>query len=959
MSILSNLGRGFFRKASRPNKIDRLYEAAMDSVEAGDLRSAETSLRKAIELEPTNLIITNELALTLSKLGQGKEAHQLWERAVQLDDCFVPAVVNLATVLANIAQQTSRAGQLARRAIRLDPFEGHADAVLAQVELKEGLAADASRSALHAWLKNFDNPELSSAFLFVSSHNPELSEQDLAAEHAFWGATQANPERESFVPERRRELKSNKIRIGYISGDLKTHSLAYFILPVLENHSDRFETYIYSLCPTEDEVTGRARACAHLFRSLSSSSTEQIRRVIASDDLDILVELSGHTNLTAVHLLNDRVARRQISAFGYPPTTGSRSIDYKVVDERLSPLATEQLYTEELIRLPQVFWTFAPINPTPPPAPPPCLQSGIVVFGYFGSLAKLNHDVLKAWALIQDNLPNCRIAVKSVHFLDPNCIEAFNNRACEAKLQVARLDLLPPDPPEQLFDSYRSVDIILDSYPYSGGTTSCFALWMGVPVITLKGSSSLSRMGGSMLELLGLGELACNTWAMYVEAATKLAREPDKLERIRAELRERIRSCSLGNAEMFMRDYEDAMTSLLTREPTRPSTLQLPVSTIAERIGHLISYRQYDAAQRIIKYARDLRPSDPNLLTLHVELLAVQGRFRCALSVLSSAEQEANDEGLLATCASLHAQCSFALRAYPTAHEMAGIAGKAAGLETELATKAALIKSACKLVENEDVLGESDVQLQGLSLLIVAPMSGPQKLGMDESHSCLLNRIFSIPHRFSTNDFLRSIEKCQSKYIALVNCSYLPSTKALADALHELDHHSDVVGPCGSFGDGPIDSSGMSVTDTVGVRISANKFSYDAMLYGKPNQRVLRGASALRGELVMFKTESANRAIFEDELYDLPLLQVTAWTRQLHQNGCRVSVMPELACAVAEEDVAPPIAWATAARILETEQQFAQLMRADRLSQEQQRPLALRAAVMSDIRALIASGMAD
>jgi len=350
------------------------------------------------------------------------------------------------------------------------------------------------------------------------------------------------------------------IRIGYVSPDFRQHAVANFIEPVLAHHDkSKFELYCYSNQPTGDEVTARIQTLVPNWRVIANMSEHDAARKIQEDQIDILVDLAGHTNQNSLMVFARKPAPVQATWLGYVNTTGLSSIDYRISDVLSEPPEiADEIYSEKLVRLPDCFTCFLPHTKSPDVGPLPAQQSGEIMFGSFNYFVKMNHEVLDTWARILSRVAHSRLTLK-YRSMDSPSIQAVVFKALE-KHGVARdrVVFLTYDEYQTHLAHYNKIDIALDTFPHNGDTTSCDALWMGVPVITLAGQSHAGLMGVSRLTNVGLPQLIAKSKDDYVDIAVALANDLPQLAQLRSGLRERVRNSPFMDAPRFTRNLEAA-----------------------------------------------------------------------------------------------------------------------------------------------------------------------------------------------------------------------------------------------------------------------------------------------------------------------------------------------------------------------------------------------------------------
>src|SRR5439155_7589787 len=353
-----------------------------------------------------------------------------------------------------------------------------------------------------------------------------------------------------------------RLRIGLLSPDFRTHSVAYFLEPILAAHERAsFEFICYAELAHPDATSQRLQQQSEGWRSTAGVADAALAQQIRADAIDILIDLAGHTASTRIAVCAHQPAPVQMSYLGYPFSTGLETIDYRITDGYADPPgSSEQFYVERLLRLPRTAWCYRPPEPTPQVSESPSTRHGFVTFGSFNNLAKLSHGVLDTWSRVLEAVPNSRLILKSAGIGDPmtqtRVLESF------AAHGVGAGRLLLKAYENSLFDHfarYNDIDIALDSFPYNGTTTTCEAMWMGVPVIGLAGEIHLSRVGVSLLSNVGLAELVAANREDYVRVASELAGDTTRLRTLRSELRPRMAGSPLRDESGFTRAFEAAL----------------------------------------------------------------------------------------------------------------------------------------------------------------------------------------------------------------------------------------------------------------------------------------------------------------------------------------------------------------------------------------------------------------
>ena len=405
------------------------------------------------------------------------------------------------------------------------------------------------------------NPDISitlSNLLFNMNYNSRYKPQDIFSEHLLFAKKFAGPLSSAILPLTNEPSATRRLRIGYLSPDFKRHAVAYFTEPVLAAHNrEHFEIFCYSLVPTQDEVTKRIQKYSDQWRSIVGISDEDAAILICNDKIDILIDLAGHTAHNRILLFARKPAPIQVSWIGYLATTGLSTIDYKIVDGYTDPPGkTEQFYTETLIRLPESFLCYLPDKYSPEVGPLPAMSTGHITFGSFNNFAKVTPEVITLWARVLNELPGSHLILKGKSFSDETTCQYAINMFTQRGISAERITLQSWDPSPKHFASYNQVDIGLDTFPFNGATTTCEAMWMGVPVITLAGTAYHSRSGVSLLSNVGLPELIAETHDEYTGIAINLASDIEKLQLLRKSLRDRMSHSPLTDAKRFTANLE-------------------------------------------------------------------------------------------------------------------------------------------------------------------------------------------------------------------------------------------------------------------------------------------------------------------------------------------------------------------------------------------------------------------
>jgi predicted O-linked N-acetylglucosamine transferase (SPINDLY family) len=377
----------------------------------------------------------------------------------------------------------------------------------------------------------------------------------LFQEHLEWGR---HCPHSAMLHKRPSDNEGRPLRIGYLSPDFCSHPVAFFIEPLLARHDrSSFEVFCYSDVAHPDGITTHFRRLVPAWRDIRHLSDDELARRIHADRIDILVDVAGHTANNRLRVFACKPAPLQVTWLGYPNTTGLAAMDYRLTDAWADPPGeTEHWHSETLIRLQGGFLCYRPLEGVSVTAPP-CLTTRHVTFGSFNNLAKVTPEVIAVWSRLLRRVPTARLLLKTKPLRDKDTQEAVYEQFARYGVDRGRVDLIGWV--EKMGDHmglYGRVDIALDTFPYNGTTTTCEALWMGVPVVTLAGGTHAGRVGVSLLSRIGLSEFIAGTPDEYIELAVQLANDRERLDRLRNHLRGQVAASSLCDAESFARNVE-------------------------------------------------------------------------------------------------------------------------------------------------------------------------------------------------------------------------------------------------------------------------------------------------------------------------------------------------------------------------------------------------------------------
>lgn len=555
--VLSEMGRyaeaeESYEAAIRidPNVAEVYYGLATAQWRRGELVKAADSLRQAIRLKPEFAGAHNDLGNVLYALRQIDEAVEHWRRAVELNPDDVAGRTNLGIGLTERGDLAAASATF-EKALQLQPDLATVYANLVPLRNLQGRPEEALECARKTLELDPHNADIGSSLLMTIHYLPRNSAKDFLEASLKWAAVHAAAA-QPLGPHLNSPDAQRRLRVGYVSGDFFSHPVGYFLEPVLE-HRDRsaYEVVCYYNNTREDDQTRRLRQSSDRWIDVARMSADELARQIYEDRVDILVDLSGHTALNCLPSFAYRPAPVQATWLGYFDTTGLEAMDYIIADRLVIPPEDEQYYVERVERLPDSYLCFSEPHYPIEVSTLPALSAGRITFGGFHMAAKLRPAVIACWAKILRALPDTQLFLRYKGFQDDELCNRYRDLFAEHGVEPERVRFFGSAPRRELLTAYREVDIALDPFPYTGGTTTAEALWMGVPVITLCGKGFVSRVASTILSVAGLDEFVADTEEDYVRKAVELASDLDRLSALRADLRRRILKSPLFDGPAF------------------------------------------------------------------------------------------------------------------------------------------------------------------------------------------------------------------------------------------------------------------------------------------------------------------------------------------------------------------------------------------------------------------------
>jgi len=489
-------------------------------------------LPEAVRCFKKSLSIRRNNALVYLNLGQACSQMKLYEEAVQSYNTAISLAPQSHVVYKN----------------------------LGFVLTGQGKVEEAIKSYRKALDIKPDYDQAHSNLAYALNYLPDCDADTLYAEHRRWESCQI-PKALSVADHDNSPDPERILRVGYLSADFRRHSVACFFEPLLDCHNaQEVTTFCYANVEKPDAVTERLHSKADFWRDVSAMSDDEAAGLIRSDGIDILVDLAGHTGGNRLLVAARKPAPVQVACIGYPVTTGLCAIDYRITDEWVDPPGmTEQYYTESLLRIEHGQHCYRPPEDSPDPVSSPEEINGFITFGTFNGLPKINRTVIRAWAAILETIPDSRLLIKNGSLGDPGTCRYVISLLGEAGIDPARVDLHGlVNSFEEHLACYGRMDISLDTFPYNGVTTTCEALWMGVPVITMTGDMPACRYGESLLNQVGLSDFIASDVDSYIRIAVGLAADRPLRSRLRKELRTRMQDSPLCDVPAYVARIEAA-----------------------------------------------------------------------------------------------------------------------------------------------------------------------------------------------------------------------------------------------------------------------------------------------------------------------------------------------------------------------------------------------------------------
>jgi len=520
----------------------------------GRAREAEVQYGRALALDPSHVEAANNLGNVRRELGEHRGAFDAYEAAMRARPDFVDTYNNAANLMRTLGR-LDEAEALLRKALDLAPASSATLNNLGNV-FKDGGDLEAGVECFRRAVASEPGNMIAHSNLLYALSFQASDPREILEEAQRWGARHEKPFRSSRARMKPRSAAGRRLRIGYVSADFREHCQALFMTPLLANRDrSRFEIHAYSSVIRPDATTARLAGCVDAWHEVRALDDAKLAAKIRADGIDILVDLTMHMADGRPLLFARKPAPVQVAWLAYPGTTGIAAIDWRLTDPHIDPPAHDGHYTERSWCLPNTFWCYDPLASTPEVNVLPASSAGHITLGSLNNPCKLTDATLQLWARVFARLPSARLVLMAAEGAPRRRIE---QRLASAGIDPARVRFLPFRARDAYLRSYHEIDFGLDTLPYNGHTTTLDALWMGVPVVTRIGETSVGRAGLSQLANLGLAELAAESDDAFVEVVVSLANDRPRLASLRAGLRARMERSPLMDGALFARGVEAA-----------------------------------------------------------------------------------------------------------------------------------------------------------------------------------------------------------------------------------------------------------------------------------------------------------------------------------------------------------------------------------------------------------------
>ncbi len=520
------------------------------------LDDAANAYREAIRIDPNFAAAHINLGNILLETGKFGEAIQAYRTGLKLAPENAAAHYNLGIALRK-SGLLDDAATAYRQAIKLKPDQSEVFHELGLVLRDQGLHDETIAAAHRAVALKPHSPEFHSNLILRLHYHQESTPASLLEEARQWGRKHAAKFAQAARPHSNDPNPDRPLKVGYVSPDFRNHPVGRFILPLMQRHDARqFQIHCYARTDGEDEMTRRIRSCARVWRDTGGMNNDRLAEQIREDGVDILVDLSSHTAFNRLLVFARKPAPVQVTYLAYPGTTGIEMMDYRITDASLDPPGiSEEFYCEKSVRL-ESYWCYRPPIEDLEVTAPPAASAGFVTFGCLNAFRKLTAATLETWSAVLSAASHSQMLIHAEAGSHRRRVQDFFQSRGIDPQRIVFTAMLPL---EKYMRQYSRIDIALDPFPFGGGTTTCDALWMGVPVITLAGRTAVGRGGVSILSNAGFADFIARDTADYIRRAVELAGDLRHLKELRSNQRERMHHSRLMDERRFVSDFESAL----------------------------------------------------------------------------------------------------------------------------------------------------------------------------------------------------------------------------------------------------------------------------------------------------------------------------------------------------------------------------------------------------------------
>ena len=529
--------------------------------DCGELKKALECYERVLENQPDHYKVLNNAGNIYRNIGKTDKSLDYLKRSIEIRPDYTIGINNLGNVYLAEGEIT-KAIKTYEKVLNIDPNHTLALNNLGNCYVKNLEVSKGVEYYRRSLLNEQSDSHLRSNLLFGLHYESSNSTEMIFNEHLKWNSIYKKDAKHLFSNSK---IKGRKIKLGFVSPDFRAHSVSYFFFPLLETlNRTIFEIYCFADIYHPDWMTGKIKSNTDHWFNVTGLSHEDTAGIIRTHEIDILIDLAGHTKGNRLLTFTLKPAPVQISWLGYPDTTGLSAIEHRFVDEYTDPPGvSDKRSAEKLVRLDGGFHCYEPPPDTPPVSELHAKKTNSITFGSFNNTSKVTEEVIRVWSRILKEIPDSKIILKSLQLADENVCKRYMDEFIKNGCFSSQVKLISYcSNLQEHFKLYENIDIGLDPFPYNGTTTTFEALWMGVPVLTLEGDRHCGRVGFSILKGLGMNDFIAGDIDDYVSRAVSISADIDRLELIRKELRPRLKKSDFCNKEKFALKFEEGLTSI-------------------------------------------------------------------------------------------------------------------------------------------------------------------------------------------------------------------------------------------------------------------------------------------------------------------------------------------------------------------------------------------------------------